>query len=76
MKEPSIFVFPCNKMHNLPKVSKYYNHDSPKISRVTITGNFKLPKDKKRFKVTCPKLVKVTSYLLDIELFSLLNKAS
>ena len=27
MKEPSIFVFPCNKMHNLPKVSKYYNQD-------------------------------------------------
>lgn len=40
-------------------------HDSPKVSAETVAEIFNLPKGWKMAKVTCPKLVKETSELLD-----------
>lgn len=40
-------------------------HDLPKVSAETIAEMFNLPKGWKMAKVTCPKLVKETSELLD-----------
>ena len=44
-------------MHDLPKVSENYNLVLVKVRKVTVTDSFNLPKVRKIFKVTCPKLV-------------------
>ena len=55
-------------MYKLPKVSENYNCDLPKVSNLTIADNFYLPRVTKMIKVTCPKLVKVASDLLDFDI--------
>ena len=58
-------VLPCKKVNDLPKVCENYNFDLPKVSEVIVTYNLNLLKVRKMTKVTCPKLVKLASNLLD-----------
>lgn len=55
-KRDTLFSNPKKKDKWLAQSSKHYIRDLPKVSRVTIIGNFDFPKDKK---VTCQKLVEV-----------------
>ena len=55
-------------MYKLPKVNENHNCDLPKVSNFTIADNFYLPSVIKVIKVTCPKLLKVASDLLDFDI--------
>ena len=52
-------------MHNLSKVTKKYICDLPKVNNATVSETFDLAKVKKMTKITCPKLIKASSNLLD-----------
>ena len=54
-------------MHDSTKVSENYHCDFPKVNKMTARDSFNMPKVSKRIKLACPKLVNVTSNLLDLD---------
>ena len=65
---PNLLFSPCKEVLYLPKFSVNYYIGLSKVSKVTVADIFNLSKVWKMIKVTCPKLVVVTSNFLTLAL--------